>query len=340
MARWQRLNSRRRGGAPQQAGRSPGIRDEFARRDGLSGRTHRPHDVGMERPDRRGRGAAPTARSVVPVVVIDRRAPGLEWDGHLLLLHRTEDERLAGLTAWVRHGLDLGEKVIYTEVRHQPENGLLAVLTARGVDVADAVCSGALVVLPPREFYPREGQLGVVERAFVEGFAAVRISAEATTALSTLPPDEVHGVEQQIDELVRTQPVHAMCQYQEATTTGPWLEDAVAVHLTGVRQTTFATSQALDGLALHGEVDATNTDVFAAVMIAASRRASRVLWLDLAELAYLDAGSCWRLDDATRPFRAAGGNVLLVAPQPSVERTMRMLEVDELPGMHVLGGDQ
>jgi anti-anti-sigma regulatory factor len=274
------------------------------------------------------------------VVVIDRRAPGLEWDGHLLLLHRTEDERLAGLTAWVRRGLDLGEKVIYTEVRHQPENGLLAVLTARGVDVAEAVCSGALVVLPPREFYPREGQQGVVERAFAEGFAAVRISAEATTALSTLPPDEVHGVEQQIDELVRTQPVHAMCQYEEATTTGPWLEDAVAVHLTGVRQTTFATSQALDGLALHGEVDATNTDVFAAVMIAASRRASRVLWLDLAELAYLDAGSCWRLDDATRPFRAAGGNVLLVAPQPSVERTMRMLEVDELPGMHVLGGDQ
>ena len=182
--------------------------------------------------------------------------------------------------------------------------------------------------------------MGRLNRAEYTNAIRDLLAYDASGIVSTLPPDEVHGVEQQIDGLVRTQPVRAMCQYQEETTTGPWLEDAVAVHLTGVRQTTFATSQALDGLALHGEVDATNTDVFAAVMIAASRRASRVLWLDLAELAYLDAGSCWRLDDATRPFRAAGGNVLLVAPQPSVERTMRMLEVDELPGMHVLGGDQ
>ena len=60
-------------------------------------------------------------------------------------------------------------------------------LTARGVDVADAVCSGVSVVLPPREFYPREGQQGVVERAFAEGFAAGGISAEATTALVDAP---------------------------------------------------------------------------------------------------------------------------------------------------------
>jgi hypothetical protein len=29
---------------------------------------------------------------------------------------------------------------------------------------------------------------------------------------------------------------------------------------------------------------------------------------------------------------------VLVAPQPPVELTMRMLEVDELPGMHLVGG--
>ena len=269
----------------------------------------------------------------------DRGAPGLEWDGHLLLLHQTEDERLSGLTEWVRRGLDLGEKIIYTEVRRTPEDSLLAVLTARGVDVGEAVYNGSLVVLPPREFYPRDGQRGVAERALADGFAAVRISAEATTALSILPPGVVNGVEGQIDELVRTAPVHAMCQYEQAATTGPWLDAAVASHLTGVRQSTFATSQALDGLALHGEVDATNTDVFAAVITAASRSASRVLWLDLPELTYLDAGCCWRLDDATRSFRAAGGHVLLVAPPPPVERTMRMLEVDELPGVHLVDGE-
>jgi anti-anti-sigma factor len=130
-----------------------------------------------------------------------------------------------------------------------------------------------------------------------------------------------------------------MCQYEEVTTTGPWLDDAVAHHLVGVRQTTFATSQDLDGLALHGEIDATNIDVFTAVLTAATRRASRVLWLDLADVTSLDAGSCWRFDDATRAFRAARGHVLLVAPQPPVERTLRVMEVDDLPGMHVLGAD-
>jgi anti-anti-sigma factor len=275
------------------------------------------------------------------VVVIDRQTPGVDWDGHVLLLHRTEDERRAALTAWARRGLDRGEKVIYTEVRHRPEDGLLALLTARGVDVADAVCSGSLMVLPVQEFYPPEGQRVVVERALAEGFASVRISAEARAALSILPPDAVHGVEQQISELVRTLPVHAMCQYEQATTTGAWLEDAVVLHLAGVRQSTFATRQDLDGMALHGEVDTSNTDVFAAVLSAAgARNATRTLWLDLVELSYLDAGSCRRIDDATRAFRAVGGHVLLVAPQPPVEHTLRIMEVGALPGMHLLGGGE
>jgi len=65
-----------------------------------------------------------------------------------------------------------------------------------------------------------------------------------------------------------------------------------------------------------------------------------VLWVDLSEVSYVDAGSCWRLDDATRGYRSSGGHVLLVAPQPPVELTMRMLEVDELPGMHLVGGER
>ena len=208
------------------------------------------------------------------------------------------------------------------------------------MDVSAAVLEGRLSVLPVEEFYPPQGQRVVVERALAEGFESVRMSAEARAALTILSPDAVHGVEEQIDELVRTLPVSAMCQYPEAATTGMWLEEAVATHLFGVRQSTFSTSQDLDGLALHGEVDSTNTDVFTAVLTTASRSQSRVLWVDLAEVRYLNARSCWRLEDATRSLRAAGGHVLLVAPQPPVELTMRALEVDELPGMHLLGGEQ
>ena len=123
----------------------------------------------------------------------------------------------------------------------------------------------------------------------------------------------------------------------QAATGGDLLEDVVASHRSGVRQTVFATSRDLDGLALHGEVDTTSTDVFQAVLAAASHSASRVLWLDLAEVAHLDAGACWGLDDATRAFRVAGGHVLLIAPQPPVELILQLMEVEELPGMHLLG---
>ena len=46
--------------------------------------------------------------------------PGIECGEHVLELHRTEDERLAGLTAWVRRGLDLGQKVIAPSRRAGP----------------------------------------------------------------------------------------------------------------------------------------------------------------------------------------------------------------------------
>jgi hypothetical protein len=52
---------------------------------------------------------------------------------------------------------------------------------------------------------------------------------------------------------------------------------------------------------------------------------------------YVDAAACWRLDDATRVSGAGGGHVLLIDPRP-VERTLWLLEVDELGGRHVLGG--
>jgi anti-anti-sigma regulatory factor len=279
------------------------------------------------------------ARSVSNVGVV-REAPGGEWDGHVLLLHRTEDERLSGLTAWVRRGLDLGEKVLYGEVPLAPGDSLVAVLEARGVRGAAAVRDGHLAVLSVADFYPPGGQRVVVERALAEGFTAARMAAEARAALTVLSPGAVQGVEQQIAELVRTRPVHAMCQYPQATTTGAWLDGAVAAHLAGVRQSTFATDEGLDGLALRGEIDLTNGEVFAAVLTAACRSVSRVLWLDLAEVVYLDARSSWRLEDATRGFRAGGGHVLLVAARPPVEHVLRLMEVDELPGMHLLGGER
>ena len=269
---------------------------------------------------------------------IDPEGPGPGWDGHVALLHRTEDEHLAGLTAWVRRGLNLGERVLCTEFPRTPADSLLAVLEARGVAVAGAVRDGQFTVLPAEDFYPPEGQTALVERALAEGFPGVRLAGEARAALTMLSRAAYQRLEQQMAEFMRTRPVSALCPYPAAMTARAWLEDIVAVHLFGVRQSTFATSQDLDGLALHGEVESANADVFTAVLTVASRRRSRVLWLDLAAVTHFDAGSGWRLEDATRRFRAAGGHVLVVAPSPEVEHILRLLEIDQVPGVHLLGG--
>ena len=99
-----------------------------------------------------------------------------------------EDEQLAGLAAWVCRGLDLGEKVICTEVPRRPEDSLVALLEARGVDGAAAVRDGRLVVQPAAEFYAAEGHAAVVERALADGFPEVRMSAERRAALTVLSP--------------------------------------------------------------------------------------------------------------------------------------------------------
>ena len=146
-------------------------------------------------------------------------AAGAEWDGHLLLLHDSEAERLDGVAAWVHRGLALGEKVIYTEGSVDPANSLIAVLEARGLDASEAARDGRLAVLPLAVFYPPEGQRVVVERALAEGFSSVRMSAEARAARTMLSRRAYRGFEARMDQLTRTLPVAAMCQYGRSTTT-------------------------------------------------------------------------------------------------------------------------
>lgn len=269
----------------------------------------------------------------------EHHTSGAEWDGHLLLLHSSESERRSRLTAWVRRGLDRDEKIIYTEESVRPQDSFLAILDTRGVDVAAATADGQLVVLSLAEFYPPEGYHRIVDQALTEGFRGVRMSAQADDALTMLAPDAYHQVERHTDQLCQTQPLSALCQYNRSTIAGDRLGDIVAVHATGVRQLRFSTGKDRHGLTLHGEIDADNADVFAATLDAVTRSAHRVVWLDLAAVEYVDAAACRLLATMGRRFRATGKHLLLVAPPASVERTMRLLGIDEFTSVELVGGN-
>ena len=267
---------------------------------------------------------------------VDGATAGPEWDGHLMLLHESAAERQAGVAAWVQRGLDLGEKVLYAEGPEEREGSLMVALEVHGVDAATALGEGRLALLPLAEFYPTDGQRLVVDRALAEGFPAVRMSVGALGAVTILSPGHHLTVERRLEELVRSLPVSALCQYARSSTRGPALRDAVGVHVPGIRETWFGTGESELGLVLRGEVDAGNAEVLEAAVTAFTDVPPRVLALDLAELSFVDVAACRALAYGSADFRASGGRVLLVAAPPPVERTLRLLGLSDLPGFRLI----
>src|SRR4051812_49243172 len=83
----------------------------------------------------------------------------LGWDGHLMLLHRSETERRSRLARWVRRGLERDEQVLYghdedgRDDSPAPQRSVLAVLSEHGIDAEAATSAGQLRVLPSEALY-------------------------------------------------------------------------------------------------------------------------------------------------------------------------------------------
>lgn len=267
----------------------------------------------------------------------DGATAGPEWDGHLMLLHESAAERQAGVAAWVRRGLDLGEKVLYAEGPDEQEGSLVEALEAHEVDAATARREGRLALVPLAEFYPADGQRLVVDRALAEGFPAVRVSVGVLGALTISSAGHHRIVERRLEELVRSLPVSALCQYARDSCRGPTLRDAVGVHVPGIREACLRTGASELGLVLRGEADAGNAEVLEAAVTAFTDVPPCVLCLDLAELTFIDVAACRALAQGSRDLRASGGRVLLVAPPPPIERTLGLLGLSDLPGFQLVG---
>ena len=256
----------------------------------------------------------------------------LGWDGHILLLYGSESERLSALTAWARRGLENDEKVIYTEARETPpERTLIRLLQDDGIDAPAATAKGCLVVQPPAEFFPSDGQAGMLERALAEGYRGLRLSAQASSTL-TVMPQAAHGdVERAFDQLCRTRPVSALCQYEHGGMPEDRLQDAASSHLSGgIRQRTLSVAQHVGHLVLAGEIDVSNHDILMCALRVAAEQASQTLRLDVSQVEFLGAAGCRALDDGTFRFRRRGGRVLLIEPKPWVERILRVARVDQI----------
>jgi anti-anti-sigma factor len=267
------------------------------------------------------------------------------WDGHILLLHGSESERWSDLAAWVRRGLENDEKVIYAEAGGtRPERSVMRILRDKGIDADAAASEGRLTVTPLLESCPPQGPewlAEMVDRALAEGYRGLRISAEASAALTVMPEDAHSEVERSVDRLCRTHRLSALCQYDQARTVGDLLQDAASSHACGsIRQGALHIAQHDDRLVLVGEIDLSNQEVLACALRAAADRTSGALRLDLSQVDFLGAAGCHALHDGTIDFRAQGGRVQFIAPKPRIERVLRLagivrlehVELTVLPG--------
>jgi anti-anti-sigma factor len=257
------------------------------------------------------------------------RGSASDWDGHLLLLHRSEPERQASVAAWVHRGLERGEKVYYTELPDPTdEQSLLPTLARHGVDVRDFP-EGQLSILPVSDFYPRAGQVDLVMRAIEEGYRSVRLSAESRAALSHVSPRRFRDIEETMESLCRVLPVSAMCQYDAHTTVGTRLVEAVTTHAVAVRASDMMMRRRRDTMTLSGELDLTNSEMlrFALSQATEGRIDLTSFSVILADLNFLDIAGCRALLRGTERFRRSGGQLYLESSPKHITRVLRALGV-------------
>ena len=277
-------------------------------------------------------------------------AAGLGWDGHLLLLHGSELERGSRLAKWVRRGLERDEQVVYGQDESvAPKRSVLAVLAQHGIDVQAATADGRLLVLPLDAVYGAGtgGLMARLEQAWAKGYRGVRTSGETSVGRTGAPEEVYPGLAATLERLCRTQPLSALCPYERGTTVGARLEQATAAHTGGIRESQLHTTTTDHGLILAGEVDASNELLLLAAVRAATSPASiptatstvpGTLEIDLRRVSFLSAGGCRALAVGTQQFRDQGGGVLLVAPQPIVERVLRLYGLDALTHVELIVG--
>jgi anti-anti-sigma factor len=258
------------------------------------------------------------------------------WDGHLVLLHDDEPQRRAGVAAWVRRGLELGSKILYTEPRDDPPEGSLAALLRGDADAVEALDRGQIQVVPAdASTYDPAFIEATVDGALSEGYPSVRWSGDASTAWEVMPRSRHELVEKATDELCRSRPLSVLCQYSTLVA-GQAMKVLTQAHGAGWREQRFQAAPVEGGLAVAGELDATNQEMLRSLLTSATAAPERDPFvLDLSLVDFLDVPAGRALLFGTLDHRSRGGRVRLEASQPHVAHLFHLLGIDQAEGIHV-----
>jgi anti-anti-sigma factor len=238
------------------------------------------------------------------------------WDGHLLLVFWTEQDRAPRLAAWMKRGLDRGDAILYAGADVAP---LESVLRPFGLDLARTVRSGQLRRVPDESLIVGDGPVTSVEHTLGHGYPGVRLLAGATALRNHLSDaGRLAAFERTVNDLCSSRPVGWLCELDRSTAPDDWTRLLSGTHSGGIRESNVRTRMVgTDTFELAGDIDVANSDVvgaaLAAVRVADGQRAR--LTVDLREVSFIDVIGCRSIVEGTERLRAEGGHVTIRSRQ-------------------------
>jgi anti-anti-sigma factor len=238
----------------------------------------------------------------------------------------------------VRHGLGLESKILYTQPVGDPPDRSLPGLLADDTDALAAMERGQIQVVTadPSTYDPAFIER-LVDGALSEGYPSVRWSGDASTAWDVIPRSRHEVVEQATDELCLSRPLSVLCQYSTRASVDA-MDFLSRAHGAGLREQRFQAAPVAGGLAVAGELDATNHRILCSLLTAATTTATGrrdPFVVDLSLVEFLDLPGARALLFGTLDHRSGGGRVRLQSPQPHVAQLIHLLGIDTTEGIDV-----
>jgi anti-anti-sigma factor len=238
------------------------------------------------------------------------------WDGHLLLVFFSEQDRAARLAAWTKRGLDRGDAVLYAG---DDAGALDTLLRPFGLDLSPTMRSGQLQLVPAETLVIGEGPTVLAEQALASGYPGVRCLATAADVRRLLPtPSELDGFERTVDDLCASRPVGWLCELDRSTGPSERTRLLSSRHPGGIRESNVVTSVDEPGsVRLAGDIDIANADLVTSALAASPvPDADRLrLTVDLRDVTFVDVIGCRSIVEGTERLRTRGGLVTILARQ-------------------------
>ncbi len=272
---------------------------------------------------------------------------------HACLTFSDPEERLDIVAAFVRAGIDHGQKVVcFTE--SLPPRELAAELVDRGAAAAASFSRGQLVMRASEDSWLAEGAFNArrmvefladqISLARDEGYAGLRVTADmhwATRPLAGL--EQLAEFEATVNDLFVDGALTAICQYDRDSFDPVTLAIATRSHPHTVAATVYHQDPVLRicrqhlpaGIRAAGEMDYTCAEVFGQAMAEAMRLDAHP-YINLRDLRFIDAAAASVIMNAA--VSLPDDRSMTIACRGIVAKTLQLIGLPELPRVRIVVG--